>query len=325
MADLPTLFMEARLRVEPTDVDKSNAQEAHRIVRTYLETDPTLKSYGVDTTLIGSYMRQVAIRRVKDVDALCKLPDLTGDVDSSVLLRDILGLLDSEFEEARVTLQDRSIKVKFPDFDMHVDVVPARHGTPYLQIPDGEGGWLDTNPEKFTELTTEMNTRYDGRYVPLVKLIRQTRRANLDKRPGGFLFEVMTYHACNTGFASASDAALFTGALRSIATQLSGLAAGGTIADATRPGNSINVRVTDLQLETAAKKFATVADKAEMALAEVDRCSSARQFREIMGKNADDEWVFGMPADCEEDGSVRKVAVITPGDRHVPAGDGRFA
>ncbi|MFI4971084.1 MAG: hypothetical protein ACHP7H_00270 [Hyphomicrobiales bacterium] len=317
--------MEARQRVEPTDVDKENAQEAHRLVRSFLETDSTLKEYEVDTTLIGSYARQVSIRRVKDVDALCKLPGLMGTVDSSEILSSILDLLDEEFKDARVTPQDRSIKVKFPDFDMHVDVVPARTAGSYLEIPDGEGGWLETNPEKFTELTKKMNLRYDDRYVPLVKLIRQTRRTCLGKRPGGFLFEVMTYHACDAGIASTSDAALYAGALRSIATQLGSLAAGGLVPDPTRPGSTINVRATELQLATAATKFATVAGNAESAFAENDRCSSARQFCAILGKNADDEWVFGVPADCNEDGTARKLSVTMPGDRFVPAGDGRFA
>jgi len=325
MTELPTLFMEARQRVEPTDADKTNAHEAHRLVRTCLETAPTLKSYGIDTALIGSYVRQVSIRRVKDVDTLCKLPDLPSDVDSKALLSQIMKILDSEFKDARVSPQARSLKVKFPDFDMHVDVVPARYSGTYLEIPDGDGGWLETNPEKLTELTAAMNSRYADRYVPLVKLIRQTRRANLDKRPGGFLFEVMTYQACDAGLVASSDAALFTGALRSIASQLATLQAGGTIPDPTRPGSSINVRVTDLQLETAAQRFAVVADKAEAAFAEADRCSSARQFREIMGKNADKEWVFGMPADCNDDGTARKLSVVIPGERHVPAGDGRFA
>jgi hypothetical protein len=248
-----------------------------------------------------------------------------GVVDSSEILSLILNLLDNEFKDARVTLQDRSIKVKFPDFDMHVDVVPARAAGSYLEIPDGESGWLETNPEEFTELTAKMNVRYDERYVPLVKLIRQTRRTSLGKRPGGFLFEVMTYHACNAGIVASSDAALYAGALRSIATQLASLAAGGVVLDPTRIGSTINVRATDLQLKTAADKFAAVADKAESAFAENDRCKSAHQFRAIFGQNADDEWVFGVPADCNDDGTARKAAVTMPGDRHVPAGDGRFA
>jgi hypothetical protein len=325
MAELPTSFMEARRRVEPTDLDKDNAQEAHRLVRTCLEADPTLISYGVETALIGSYRRQVSIRRVKDVDTLCKLPDLPRDVDSAALLSDIRGLLNNKFEEARVTPQDRSIKVKFPDFDMHVDVVPARSGTSYLEIPDGDGGWMETNPEKFTELTITMNQRYDGRYVPLVKLVRQARRASLAKRPGGFLFEVLAYHACNVGLSASCDAELFTGAVRSISNQLAAIATGGTVSDPTRPGCTITVRVTDDQLATAVEKFEKVADRAEAALAEADRCAAALEFRKILGKNPDDDWIFEIPAECNDDGSLRKTSVTIPGERLIPAGDSRFA
>jgi tRNA nucleotidyltransferase (CCA-adding enzyme) len=69
MADLPVKFAEARTQIEPTETDKDNAQAAHLQVRACLEADATLRAYGIDTVLIGSYKRQVTIRRVKDVDA----------------------------------------------------------------------------------------------------------------------------------------------------------------------------------------------------------------------------------------------------------------
>ena len=41
-----------------------------------------------------------------------------------------------------------------------------------------------------------MNDTFTGDYVPLVKLIRQTRRTILDKRPGGLFAELALYDAC---------------------------------------------------------------------------------------------------------------------------------
>ena len=46
---------------------------------------------------------------------------------------------------------------------------------------------------------------------------------------------------------------------------------------------------------------------------------------DILGKNDDSQWVFEMPAACNDDGTAKSVAVISAGDRTVPAGDGRFA
>lgn len=329
MAELPVQFTKAKSNVEPQSEDKENAAQAHADVRKCLEQDVTLAEYGIDTVLIGSYRRHVSIRRVKDVDVLSKLSQLPDDVTSQDLLDHFEEVLLGEYGDDRVDRQDRSIKVLFPDFDLYVDAVPARPAGIYLEIPgqadDDDNLWVQTNPEQLTELASRMNERYDDEYVPLVKLVRQTRRTNLGKRPGGLFFEILTYHAFGTGLDDSSIASLFAGALRSIATQLQAVVDGGTVADPTMPGEIITVRVTDKQMATAATAFEALATKAEDALSEKDRCLAARKFREILGKNDDGDWVFEMPANCNEDGTARSFAVLSAGDRHVPAGDGRFA
>ncbi|MDW3217751.1 MAG: hypothetical protein R8F63_03985 [Acidimicrobiales bacterium] len=329
MATLPTQFMKAKSNVEPDKADKDNAADAHADVREHLESDPTLKEYGIDTVLIGSYKRQVSIKRVKDVDVLSKLPDLPDGEDVEDLMDHLIRVLraayDEEGADPRVEPQDSSIKVNFPDFDMHVDVVPARPAGDCLEIPDREGGWMETNPEELTSLSSEMNVRYNDDYVPVVKLVRQARRAHLGKRPGGLFFEILAYHAFDEGLDDSSLAALFTGAVRSIATQLADVVAGGDVDDPTRPGEVVSVRVTDAQMQTAAITFAELAQKAEAALADPENCPAAKAYREILGKNDDGDWVFEMPATCNDDGTPKQVALITKGDRHVPAGDSRFA
>ena len=245
--------------------------------------------------------------------------------DPGELLTEFTAVLSREYGEERVELQDRSVKVEFPDFDLHVDAVPARPSRDIWEVPDPSGNWQETNPEHLGTLTTEMNESYDGRYVPLVKLIRQARRANLGKRPGGLYLELLVYHSFDVGLENEGLGCLFTSAMRSIATQLGNIVAGGELGDPTRPGEAITAQVTDGELATAASTFDALATKAEEALAEPDRCRAAKMFRDILGKNADDEWVFEMPADCYDDGTTRTVSVLSSGDRHVPAGDGRFA
>lgn len=329
MATLPSQFIEAKKRVEPEKADKENAAAAHADVREHLEADATLQGYGIDTVLIGSYKRQVSIKRVKDVDVLSKLPDLPDDEEVGNLMDHLIKVLQDAYDDGsgdpRVEPQDSSIKVEFPDFDMHVDVVPARPAGDYLEIPDREGGWMETNPEELTSLSSKMNDRYNNDYVPIVKLIRQARRTNLGRRPGGLFLEILTYHAFDAGLDDSSLAALFTGALRSIATQLEAVVAGGDVDDPTRPGEVITVRVTDAQMQNAATTFAELAAKAEGALANPENCPAAKAYREILGKNDDGDWLFEMPATCNDDGTPKQVALITKGDRHVPAGDSRFA
>ena len=326
MADLVLHFARAKSNVEASEEDRSNAAAAHQDVHSYLEADEALSSCGIDTVLIGSYKRHVAISGIKDVDVLSKLAKLSRDVDPKQLLGYFVKVLREVYGDERVQAQSRSVKVEFPAFGLAVDVVPARPSqtSNYIKIPDRSGGWQQTNPEGLTELTTAMNNSYDGNYVPLVKLIRQTRRTHLGERPSGFYFEILTYHAAHGGLDWRCVAALFTSTLASIAESLQSAVAGVAVPDPSMPGEVIEIRADDAQMRQAADRFADLASQAAAALV-ADKCPSAKAYREILGRNAEGVWIMEMPAGCNEDGTLKNLSNITAGDRTVPAGDRRFA
>lgn len=333
MADLVAEFNDACSRIEPDDDDKTNAPLAHLEVRACLEVHERLKGYGIDTILIGSYSRQVSIRRVKDVDVFSKLPDIDTDLTSTEVLDLFEEILADEFPD-RVERQDRSIKVDFPDFGLHVDAVPARPAGKYWEIPDrapdddpdSDDSWQITNPEGLGELSSEMNDadHFNTKYVPVVKLIRQARRSNLGKRPGGLFFEVLTYHAFE-GFddemKDKSKQRLFVAALRSVATQLADFAAGGVVADPSMNGGIITIRATDVEIALAASKFSELADKAAEAL-DAEPCPAAKIYQDMLGKNEDGNLVFELPSYCNADGTKR--ADIRSSMTTVPGGRDRF-
>jgi hypothetical protein len=322
MAILAPQFESALRNVEPDANDKKNAPKAHKEVREALERDKQLVEWGIDTILIGSYARHVSIRRMRDVDVFSKLPAVPRDLTSTALLAKFLVVLEKEFPK-RVEAQDRSICVSFPDFDLTVDAVPARTQGSYWEIPDrpvGGNNWELTNPEKLGDLTTAMNDTHGGTYVPIVKLIRQTRKANLGDQPGGLYFEVLTYHAhARQGVKGSSTAERYCGALRGVVKELHTAISAG-LEDPTIPGGKIKTRATRAQLEAAHSTFSTLSTAADAALADDDPCQSAAAFRKILGKNDDQEYVFPMPSHCEDGKGV----LIMPGDSHVPAGNRRF-
>lgn len=326
LAELVSQFEQAASNVEPETRDKENAAKAHAEVRECLEADADLSAVGIDTVLIGSYKRQVSIRRVKDVDVFSRLPD----VDMSISSRDLLQLFADVLKEQygmRVEKQDRSVKIDFAPYGLHVDAVPARPAGAYWQIPDRSergGQWQTTNPEGLTELSSAMNDRYNRLYVPVVKLIRQTRRAHIAKRPGGLFVEILTYHAFNEGLSGENLPQLYVAALRSVASRLQAVAEGQSVEDPTMPGATIQVQVSEGQMRAAAAKFDELSSLANRAL-EDDRCPAAAAYRECFGKNDDGDWIFPIPADCNDDGTEKNVTSVVAGDRHVPAGDRRFA
>ncbi|MFG1909443.1 nucleotidyltransferase [Kribbella sp. NPDC048928] len=334
MAILSNQFSKALESVEPSPDDKANAPKAHQEVRASLTSADDLESWGVNPVLIGSYKRDVSIRRVKDVDVFCRMDDIGTEVAASTVLDTFYAVLDSSFGvdsdgNKRVKRQARSITIEFPEFDgLHVDAVPARKRTDgYWEIPTRDGQWQMTNPEELTTLKTAMNETYDGDYVRLVKLVRQTRRTILDKRPGGLFVELALYDACVNSRVSKDGLTIgYVTALESIADYLGDKVAWGrSLPDPTMPGQTLTFRATDKQWEAARDRFRSAATKAREAYTQTDAGKAAVAFRELLGKNGDGDIVFPMPPGYNEDGTKREsAALITPGTRNVPAGDRRF-
>lgn len=333
MAHLPTQFKKALENIEPK-ADKVNAPDAHKQVRDALEADDVLSSYGIDPILIGSYKRDVSIRRIKDVDVFARMTSLPDDVTAHQILSRFFNVLDKEFGNdadgnPRVERQDRSLKVRFPGYDMHVDAVPARpRSDDTWEIPrrgyDNE--WVQTNPDKLTSLATEMNTAHSGLYKPVVKLMRQTRRAlRGNAKPGGLFIELVTYAAFDTGRVVGNDVAeYYTSALRAASDIIDDIVTNGTeLSDPTLPGAAVKFRATDQQMDLLNDAFKNAAATAEDALAEADEGKAAKAWRALLGCNGDDEIVFPMPDGFDENGKRRAFSIVA-GASEVPAGKRDF-
>lgn len=331
MAQLAPSFQEAEKNINPSAADRDNAPLAHDEVRGVLEKDETLRKWGIDPVLIGSYARKVSIRRVKDVDMFCRLPDLPQETTAMTVYDHIEKVLRAEYES--VTRNARSIQVEPPGYEgLYVDVVAARPLGEHWEIPTATNDWQETNPTKLSDLKTEMNKRHDDNYVPLVKFARQTRRNLLDpNKPGGLAIEMALYTACDEGLA------LGTGRSEQLASALEGVAGilerivndGFEMPDPSMPGSTLTFRATQEEWKRAAEAFRKAARDARKAyeMSEDEQCEAALLDRDILGGNDDHDHVFPMPAGCNEDGTTKASigSERRAGDRSIPAGDGRFA
>lgn len=340
MPQLTTQFREALKRVEPTTEDKTNAPKAHNAVRDALAENPTLNDWGLDPILIGSYARDVSIRRMKDVDVFGRLPGVPDSIGPDELLRRFEEALVDAFGRDRITRQARSIQVGFPELEgLYVDAVPARPwtspaGEDAWQLPKrGESGWQATNPEQLTQLKTDLNAEFDKLYVPVVKLLRQTRRSLMGKRkPGGLTVEIAAALAFQSGdVAGTTIGDLYVSALRRVGTELhNAFVLGLGLDDPTLSGEQILVRGDDADKTALAKAFLDAGERAQGALVAGpdDKCRSAKVFQDILGKAVDDQGdqdhVFPMPDDCNLDGTPKDFSRARAGDPVIAGGDRRF-
>jgi hypothetical protein len=287
----------------------------------------------------------VSIKRIKDVDVFARLTE----ADETLRPGDILDHLTEVLEDAfpgQVERQRRSVKIDFPDFDLSVDVVIARpcvdHPDDHWQIPEkiednGNATWVETNPTRMTELSTEANTEFvlddgdqnPGIYVPTVTLMRQIRRTWLGDHPGGFYIEVLTLQVFNDLEPDHKTVADYlTEVLRGVADAMATIVEGGGLADPTLEGNIISTKATDDEIDAAAVKLSEAADLAEDALKDKSTCQAAVKWRTLLGvtKNTEtEEHVFPLPDYCNPDGTQKTTSSIKPGSSTVPAGDGRYA
>ncbi|TDP98155.1 nucleotidyltransferase domain-containing protein [Labedaea rhizosphaerae] len=334
MATLPSYFREALKNIEPGD-DAANAKNAHAEVSKYLKADPWLKNLGVDPFLIGSYARDVSIRRVKDVDVFARLRKATSDLRPGQVLDKMEDVLTVAFEEDRVERQHRSIKVDFPTYELSVDAVPARPCNDHWEIPNRpehakRAQWVETNPIHLGELTTEANKDFllndKGIYVPTVKLVRQIRRTWVDDQPGGLYFEILTYWAFQQTNPSENTVAEYlTTILATIADQVLPEAVEHGLDDPTMPDKKITTKATDDQLLAALDRTREAADLAQRALDEDDDCRAALAWQQLFGKTTEGEVVFPMPSYCNADGTWKSTGIIPKGSPNVAAGTGRYA
>lgn len=344
MATLATQFRSALSRIEP-DEDAKNAADAHTQVSTVLKADDTLTKLGISPILIGSYGRDVSIKRVKDVDVFARLFDATTSLRPGEILDHVTAILEKAFPGC-VARQHRSVKVEFPDYDLSVDVVIARpcadHPDDHWQIPekiedDGRASWVETNPTKMGELTTAANKQFllsadnpaSGVYVPMVKLIRQIRRTWVDDQPGGYYFEVLAYNAFQDLKPDENTVADYLCViLREIADRFPDHIEVGPD-DPTLDNSTIKTKATAEQIEAAGVRITEAADLAEKALAEQDACKSAVIWRDLLGETQqvdEPEDVFPLPEYCNADGTTKASASTwVKGAPAVPAGRDRYA
>lgn len=280
--------------IEPSPTTVAKASAGHMALRAYLRQHTDFKRHHINTYLSGSYKRDTSIRpRIREgVEA-------RPDVDIIVVTNHTLfdppaGVVDLLFWTLRkeyppLRRQARSVGVTTPDVDMDVVPIIAPYGEGgTLYIPDRQQEkWVQTNPPRHTAWTTEQNKASDGRFKPLVKLMKWWRRENptVSKRPKGFVVECFVAESYDPK--QANYAELFLGTLEGIVSKYQWNIALKTVpfvSDPGVPGNSVTAGMSFDAFEGFYNKAKAHAALGREALAESDDDKALAKWRAIFGQ-----------------------------------------
>lgn len=193
-------FEKFKSRLEPGQREQDDAISRRERVKAILDENFTLER----VIITGSYARWTKIKPLRDVDLFCVLnKQAEGDYlkkSSRILLDEFAKSLTKEYGAQNVKTYDKCVTVNFgeptvedPDRVFSIDVVPAFEDGKAYTIPDAyhATGWMKTDPEAHKELSTSANKAMDGKWVPLVKMLKKCNQHQSKPIDPSFLVEVM--------------------------------------------------------------------------------------------------------------------------------------
>lgn len=290
-----TVFEDFLRDIEPSRTTKANASSAHSTLRDFLAQHEEFCEVHERTFLSGSYKRDTAIRP-KVAEGELERPDVDIIVVTNHDLADApAGVVDLLYKTlngpySTVRKQQRSVRVETAKAVMDIVpiIAPYGDGGPFY-IPDRKlKEWLQTNPERHTQWTTETNQAAGGRFKPLVKLLKWWRREKptVSKKPKGFVMECITAECMDKD--EKQYGSLVAKTLEGVASRYEywiQLGIVPRIEDPGVPGNSVTEGITFAAFKGFHVKAEAHAERARRAeaLAEEDPNKATELWRRIFG------------------------------------------
>jgi len=209
MINVPEAFEIFRQRLELSETEQKDAIRRHNDVRACIRA-----TFDIERDfLTGSYARYTKTKPLKDVDIFFCL----GAKDRHwrnkhpyEVLQAFEQCLAAKYGADSVDPGRRCVTVEFekrnPTADeegkvLSNDAVPAYELSDCYEIPDRNlGKWIKTNPDTHREESTAKNKALDGKWVPLVKMLKRWNRSADSPITPSFLIEVMALELVDPPF-----------------------------------------------------------------------------------------------------------------------------
>jgi len=178
MASCEIQLLDLVKSIEPTQTQKDGAKRSHNYLRDILCTGQ-MTSRITDHYLSGSYSRDTAIYPLDDVDVIFVIDPnkwksglfFLYKPSPETVLTSFANAIRYRYPESSIYNQRRSVCLSL--YHLDIDVVPAIKDGDYIWIPDREvDEWIKSSPNKHSENATTINRIQNGKFKPLVKLLK---------------------------------------------------------------------------------------------------------------------------------------------------------
>jgi hypothetical protein len=205
-------FIDFGRRIKPVPHRLEMAKKIPHQVREEIERTKLITTQEPHTRLAGGYGRDVAVKRIRDVDVLVITANAYLDLPPEKVLRELeraaatlpkaLGMPG----EIQLVEQRRSVRVHLTEDDFDIDlvpVVPIDDVEHLLKVPDRDWSrWVETRPVQYANLVTALNESGDRNLKKLIRAFKHWREQqglDQDKRVKSFWLECLLVNAVIAG------------------------------------------------------------------------------------------------------------------------------
>ncbi|MCY4365922.1 MAG: nucleotidyltransferase [Chloroflexi bacterium] len=303
--------------ISPTDTQQSALRDAHIRLRERLMADEDLKSLIVETFLQGSYRRHTSIRPeggdkpdvdvvvVTRVDRHKFTPEQAMNLLVPFLNRHYPGRWKKKgrsigIEMARVKLdvvltsapsetEERLLLAELAQEYAGLDSLNGSQEwkTEPLWIPDREAhNWQRTHPREQIRWTQEKNSKTNGHYTPVVRLVKWWWQSQHPEQeyPKSYPLEHIVGDCCPDGVTSLAQA--FTETVEEIDRRYQMFASSGQVPfspDRGVPEQNVMKRITGQDFDQFHGKSQKAAKVARQAMNSTSSAESAQRWQQLFG------------------------------------------
>lgn len=161
-------------RLTPGSVQTGTATSHKASITARLERDFDLKQLFYS----GSSNNGTSIARHSDVDFFASIPGSKLKENSATTLREVKESLQGRFPNTEIYVDSPGVVLNFGSSDWDkAEVIPAHKlrdsgGRGVYDIPDGNGGWMESSPLTHNDYVSGHNTRLGGELKKLIRFAK---------------------------------------------------------------------------------------------------------------------------------------------------------